>query len=806
MDTKVRATSEYKKISLEETYKFLETTANGLSDSEVKIRLEKFGNNEIVEKKQNSLLEFLLRYWGPMPWLLEIALVLSFALNHSLEGIIIFSLLTANAIIGQIHSSSSHKIMELLKGKLAIKSKIFRNKKWTEEDAREIVVGDIISVKLGDIIPADTKIISGELSVDQSALTGESLPVEIHPSDIIYSASVVRRGEATGIVVNTGTNTFFGKTAELVKIAKPQSHQEETMMTVVKYLIYFGIAASILVSAFALLMHLSILTMLTFVIIVLLGAIPAALPAVLTIVQSVGATELAKKGALVTKLDSVEDAASIDIICFDKTGTITQNKLSIVDSIPFSGNKKEDVLRIAVLTSQSEGMDLIDLSIIEYAKKMGVNFDDYKQVSYIPFDPLLKRTEATIKTGGKQFKTVKGAAQVILSLCHGLDKKTVDSVNKTIDGFSKKGYRTIAVAKSDGDDLNNLKLTGLLPMADPPRPDSKRMIEQARKLGIKPMMLTGDSIDIAKEISNQVGIGNNIIRMADIKDLSTDKQLKMISECDGFAEIYPEDKYKIVTILQSGGHIVGMTGDGVNDAPALKQAEMGIAVSNSTDVAKAAASVVLTELGIGVIIDAVTISRQTYQRMLTWVINKVVKVIEFVILLSIGFFWMHNILLSLLGMVLLVFANDFVSMTLATDNVKSTSNPNKWNVRNIILASLVPALFYVLGDIIVILIGIHYFHLQWSNLTTLVMLSFIFNSQFRILIVRERNHFWSSLPGKGLLISSASAIIGISLISLFGILIPPLSLIVVLTVLGLSALFTFGIDFPKYWMFRKFGL
>ena len=806
MDTKVRATSEYKSISLEETCKILETTADGLSDAEVKNRLEKFGTNEIVEKKQNSLLEFLLRYWGPMPWLLEIAMVLSFALNHSLEGIIIFLLLTANAIIGQIHSSSSHKIMELLKGKLAIKSKALRNKKWVEEDAKGIVVGDVLSVKLGDIVPADAKMISGELSVDQSALTGESLPVESHPSDIIYSGAVVRRGEATCLVVNTGANTFFGKTAELVKIAKPKSHQEAMMMTVVKQLIYLGIAASILVSTFAVLMHLSILIMLTFVIIVLLGAIPAALPAVLTIVQSVGATELAKKGALVTKLDSVEDAASIDIICFDKTGTITQNKLSIVDSIPFSGYKKEDVLRIAALTSQTEGMDLIDLAIIDFAKKSNVSFDDYKQVSYTPFDPSVKRTEATIEAGGKQFKTVKGAAQVIISLCHDLGKETLDEVNKTIDGFSKKGYRTIAVAQADGDDINKLKLTGLLPMADPPRPDSKGMIEQARNLGIKPMMLTGDSIDIAKEISNQVGIGNKIIRMADINDLSADKQLKMIRECDGFAEIYPEDKYKIVTILQSGGYVVGMTGDGVNDAPALKQAEMGIAVSNSTDVAKAAASVVLTESGVGVIIDAVIISRKTYQRMLTWVINKIVKVIEFVILLSIGFFWLHNILLTLLGMVLLVFANDFVSMTLATDNVKSTSNPNKWNVRNIILASLFPALFYVLGDIIVIMIGIHYFHLQWSALTTLVMLSFIFNSQFRVLIVRERNHFWSSLPGKGLLLSCASAIIGISLISLFGILVPSLNLWIILSILGLSALFSIGIDFPKQYLFKKFGL
>jgi len=446
MEMKLKNTTEYKTISLEETYKFLETTADGLADSEVKDRLEKFGENEIVEKKQNSLLEFILRYWGPMPWLLEIALGLAFALNHYVEGIIIFILLTTNAIIGQVHSSSSQKVIDLLKNKLAVRSKVLRNKKWSEEDAKGIVNGDIVSVKLGDIVPADAKIISGELSIDQSALTGESLPIEAHPSDIIYSGSVVTRSEATAIVTNTGANTFFGKTAELVKIAKPKSHQEAIMMAVVKYMIYLGIAASLLVSITGLLLHLNIVIMLTFIIVVLLGAIPAALPAVLTIVQSVGAKELAKKGALVTKLESVEDAASIDIICFDKTGTITQNKLSVVDAIPISGNKIEDVLRIAALTSQSEGMDLIDLAVIEFAKKSGVNFNDYKQVSYTPFDPSTKKTEAVIETGGKRFRAVKGAEQMILSLCRDVDKGTLDEVNKIIDGFSKKGYRTIAVA------------------------------------------------------------------------------------------------------------------------------------------------------------------------------------------------------------------------------------------------------------------------------------------------------------------------------------------------------------------------
>ncbi|MGA7722042.1 MAG: plasma-membrane proton-efflux P-type ATPase [Ignavibacteriaceae bacterium] len=806
VEPNVKYTNEFEKISLEETYKLLDTNAEGLSSPEVKNRLEKFGNNEIVEYRQNSFLKFISRFWGPMPWLLEIAMGLAFVLNHYLEGIIIFTLLTVNSVIGQIHSNGSQKLMDLLKKRLAIKSKILRNKIWTEEEAKGIVIGDIISVKLGDIVPADAKIISGELSVDQSALTGESLPKETHPSDIIYSGSIVKRSEAAGIVVNTGSNTFFGKTAGLVKIAKPKSHQEAVMLAIVKYMIYLGIAASVLVSVAALLMHLSIFIMLTFIIVVLLGAIPAALPAVLTIVQSVGAAELAKKGALVTKLDSVEDAASIDIICFDKTGTITQNKLSVADCIPFYGNKIEDVIRIAALTSKSEGMDLIDIAVLEYAKKSGVNFNEYKQAAYTPFDPSTKRTEAIIENGGKRFRAVKGAAQVIMSLCLDTEKDISDQVNKAIDDFSGKGYRTIAVARSDGYDLNNLKLSGLLPLTDPPRPDSKSMIDQARKLGIKPMMLTGDSIDIAKEISNEVGIGNKIIQMGDIKDLNEDKQLNILSNCDGFAGIYPEDKYKIVTLLQTGGHVVGMTGDGVNDAPALKQAEMGIAVSNSTDVAKAAASVVLTESGVGVIIDAVTTSRQTYQRMLTWVINKVVKVIEFVVFLSIGFFWLHNILLTLIGMTLLVFANDFVSMTLATDNVKSTSNPDKWKVKDIIQASLLPALLYVLGDIIIIMTGINYFRLQWNELTSLTMLSFIFNSQFRVLIVRERKHFWSSLPGKGLLISSTSAIIGISIITFFGVLVPSLRPAIILSVLGISALMAILIDFPKYYIFKKFGL
>ena len=421
-DLKVKSTSEYKNISLEEIVESLGTSMDGLSESEAGKRLGVFGYNEIVEKKRNPLLEFFLRYWGPMPWLLELAMALSIVLGHYLEGIIIFVLLTVNAVIGHLHSRGSQKAVELLKKKLAIKAKIVRNGKWLIKEAKEIVPGDIITVGLGDIVPADAVMVSGEISVDQSALTGESLPVEAHQSDILYSSSVVKRGEARCVVVNTGANTYFGKTAELVKTAKPKSHQEEVMMAVVKYMMYLGIAASILVSLYALVMNLSLLLILTFAVIFLMGAVPVALPAVLTIVQSVGAMELAKKGALVTRLDSIEDAASIDILCFDKTGTITQNRLSVAESIPFSGHTKEDVITTAALASQEEGMDVIDLAVIEYAKSASVDFNAYKRISHTPFDPSTKRTETIIGAGAARFKAVKGAPQIVISLCRGIDK------------------------------------------------------------------------------------------------------------------------------------------------------------------------------------------------------------------------------------------------------------------------------------------------------------------------------------------------------------------------------------------------
>ncbi len=807
MERMVKNTSEYKVIPLEKTFDLLATSEQGISENEAKRRIQQFGYNEIKEEKKNPLLDFLSRFWGPIPWLLEIAMIISFAVSHYLEGIIIFVLITANAIIGYIHSRNSQKAVELIKGRLTINAKALRDGKWSVIKAKDVVPGDIISVGLGDIVSADAKIISGELSIDQSVLTGESLSVSVSQSGIVYSSSVVKRGSARCVVLNTGVHTYFGKTAELVKIAKPKSHQQEIMMSIVRYMMYIGITASILVAVYAFFMHVSAMKVVIFVLIFLMGAVPAALPAVITIVQSVGAMELAKKGALVTRLDSIEDAASIDILCLDKTGTVTQNKLLVTDGIPFHGYTKESLVTMAVLVSKEEGMDPIDLAIIEYAKGMRVNTDGYSQISYTPFNPSIKRAEAVVETNGKRFKVMKGAHQIVIPMCKIMDEEIKKNIDALIKDFSSKGSRTIAVAKSIDENDKNLEFMGLLSLADPPRAEAKQMIAEAKALGIKPIMLTGDNIAIATEIAQQVGFGDRIIRLPDIVKLGEDEQVKKIEESDGVAEIYPEDKYRIVKLLQSHKNMVGMTGDGVNDAPALKQAEMGIAVSNATDVAKASASVVLTEPGIGVIIDAIKISRQTYQRMLTWVINKVTKVVEFIGLLTVAFFWLHEVVLSLLGMALLIFANDFVTMSLSTDNVRQTSNPNAWNVKNITFASLYIAGILILEDLLIIIFMQKYFHLTaLHELTSIVLLSFIFNSQFRVLIVRERRHFWSSMPGTTLLILSIATVLLFGLLGYYGLLIPSVSLSQILIVFAFSITFAFIIDFPKYYLFKFFKL
>jgi H+-transporting ATPase len=805
---KARNTSEYKEFSVEETLKLLETSTEGLTESEAKHRAEMFGFNEVAEKKRSRILDFLSAYWwGPVPWLLELAIVVSVVLKDYLDAIIIFILFMINSILGQIQARNSQKVLETLKKRLSVQAKILRDGEWVIRDAREIVSGDITFVGLGNVVPADAKIVSGELSVDQSILTGESLPVSVQQSAIIYSGSIVREGEAECVVVNTGANTHFGRTAELVKIAKPKSHQEQIMLSIIKYTMSVGIAGMFICIIYGAVVGIAVATIFTLVLILLLGSVPMALPAVLTVVQANGARELARKSVLVTRIDSIEDAASVDVLCLDKTGTITQNRLSVTDVIPFSRYKKEDVILMASLASREVGKDAIDAMVIEQAKAAKVDLKPYKQVSFTPFAPATKRAEAIIAAGDKQFRVLKGAPQMVISLCTELDDGAKENVTQMVQQLSLKGYRALAVAKSE-DDMDNIELVGLLSLADPVRPESREMIEGAKRLGVKPMMLTGDNIAIAKEIARQASIGDKIMTMGELKGLTEKEQAELVTGADGFAEIYPEDKYKIVRLLQSQGHMVGMTGDGVNDAPALKQAEMGIAVSNATDVAKASASMVLTEPGVKVIIDAIETSRKIYERMLTWVINRVTKSISIFTLLIATFIWFDDIIFPLLAIVILMVPADFVTMSLATDNVRTTANPNKWNLKNITFASLVIGVPLLAGGIGAIIIGDYYLHLEWGKLCTFAVLMVAYTGMLSVFILRERDHFWSSRPGRALVITTTAAIIVFILIGLFaqGTQLSPLAPYLVFLLLGFSALLTFSVDFVKYWAFRRFKI
>ena len=800
------STEAFKTLSLEETIEKLNASVDGLAGSEVKARLAQLGPNAIEEKKTHPLTQFLSRYWGPMPWLLEIAIVLAAFLGHVTESVIIFLLLSINAVIGFMHQHNASKALELLKKRLAVNARVLRDGKWQTIDAAELVPGDIILVKLGDIVPADVKIVRGNLSVDESSLTGESLPTERSENNIVYSSSIARQGEATCLVLNTGGNTFFGKTASLVKIAKPVSHQEEVMLTIVRYMMYLGIISSFAVGIYALVLHIPFLMTLSFVVTFLIGAVPVALPAVLTIVQAAAGSQMAEKGALVTRLDAIEDAASISVVCFDKTGTITQNKLTVVGSAASPGFTEDDVVRTAALASSADNMDLIDSAILNAAAARGLAADGCTQRSFTPFSPATRRTEAVIECAGSRYHVLKGAVPIILDLCTATSETVKNDINAQVALFAQKGYRTIAVARARQDATSESppELIGILALADPIRSDSPAMIADLRALHVKPIMLTGDSLAIAREISVQAGIGPNIISIKELDGLDESAQARKVAHIDGFAEIFPEDKYRIVKLLQKSGYMVGMTGDGVNDAPALKQAEMGIAVSNAADVAKASASVVLTQEGVGVIVQAIRLSRRTYQRMLTWVINKVTKVVQVLGLLVAGFFLFKNMILSMLDMSLLVFANDFVTMSLATDNAKDAQAPNQWNVKNITLASLAIGLLLVTQGIAGIFIGTDLLRLDFGHMQTFVLLTLIFTSQFRVLIVRERRCMWDSMPGTLLLASTGSTLVIFFLIGTFGFIIPALGAKGTALALAYSLVFTAILDCPKRLFFKLF--
>ena len=802
---KFKTTDEFKKMDIKTALELLKTSEKGISETDAAARVKEFGFNEVEQKKKSTVLAFLSWFWGPIPWFLEIAVAVTLLIGDLLDATILAAILLSNVIIGFYNEHDSQKALELLKHQVTIKAKVMRDGKWVAKEARELLPGDIILIGLGDLVPADAKIISGNISADQAAITGESLPVELKESDVLLTGSTIKRGEAKCVVVNTGKHTAIGRTVELVNIAKPKSKQEAIMFNVSKNLIYVGIVAFAIILIYALSIGTPIITILIFAVLFIAGGIPAALPVMFTISQAKGATNLSKHGILVTKLDSIENAASVEVLCLDKTGTITINKLEISEDFALQGFEKSELVSLAALASSAENKDSIDNCVLDYTKKNKADLSGYKQISYTPFEPTTKKAEAMIEFKGKQFKAVKGATQTLLSLCTSMDKKQKDEVTAKVEELSKKGCRVLAVGKSQGKG-NKFVLAGLLALSNPLRPDTKETIAALKEAGIKPMMLTGDNIAVAREMAKQAGIGDKIVRISEIKKLPKSEQGKAIDDCNGIAEIFPEDKYWVVKQLQSTGKTVGMTGDGVNDAPALKQAELGIAVSNATDVAKAAASMVLTESGIKIILEGVRTSRRTYQRMLTWTLKKIALAIQFMIILAVGFFWFRDVIVVIPGLMLLLIMNDFMTMSLAVDNAKSTKNPNSWNVKNITIASVFVGVLLFVIELALLIWGANYLKLNFEQVRTLILLSLVFTGQFSLLIMRERGHFWNSWPARFVSITMWLAIIVFIPLSIFGIIITPLPASLVFITLAICIIGVLAIDFPKVWVFKKVGI
>jgi len=759
------------KMKAEEVVKLLRSDLNlGLKQAEVENRLKQYGYNEVPEKKINPVIRFVKRFWGLTAWMLEIIIILSWILQKYTDFHIVTALLFLNSILGFAEEQKASSAVEELKKKLQVNAKVLRDGMWKTVPARMLVPGDVVRVRSGDFVPADVKITMGELEVDQSALTGESMEVEKKSDDVLYSGSVVKRGEANGVVTLTGVNTYFGRTAQLVQIARPKLHMEEVVSKVVKWLLVIVATLLGLALIFSFSKGINLLEILPLILVLLLSAIPVALPAMFTISMAIGSMELVKKGVLVTRLSASEDAATMNVLCADKTGTITMNKLSIANVIPLNEFTEQEVIFYGALASQEANQDPIDLAFIAVAKQKNLIDDSFVQKKFVPFDPKTRRTEALVQRGDQEFRVIKGAVNVVAQAC-GLEN-TIGELEARIGEFAIKGYRTLAVAKTE--EKNQPKLVGLVMLYDVPRSDSKQLIEELKELGISVKMLTGDALPITREIAKGVGLRENVIKVSDLKEFIKEnpaKAAEVAEKSDGFAEIYPEDKYILVKNLQANRHVVGMTGDGVNDAPALRQAEVGIAVSNATDVAKGAASVVLTNEGLTSIVALIENGRIIYERITAWILSKIIRTLQMASLVVLSFLITGSYIVSAFAIILLFFMTDFVKISLATDNLRWSRKPDTWNITGLVKAAVILSLLVIAESFGLLYIGFKYFHLTANDpaLYTFTFEILFYSAMFLIFNVRERGHFWNSMPSKTLLTAIILSMIATTVMATVGI-------------------------------------
>ena len=764
-----------KDLPVAELMKSLDASGDGLTKEEAQHRLEEYGYNEIEEKRVSPVLKFLSYFWGPIPVMIIIAAILSAVLRHWPDVGVILVLLVMNAVVGFREEYQADSAIVALKKKLALKARVKRQGEWTSIPARELVPGDIIRLRIGEIIPADAKLLEGDpVQVDQSALTGESLPVEHKSGDAVFSGSVIKQGEIEAVVYATGKDSYYGKTAELVKSAETRSHLQQAIIKIADYLLIIAVALAVLIIGIAFSRHDPLLQVLQFALVMTIAAVPVALPAVLSVTMALGAKILAAKQAIVTKLTAVEEVAGIDVLCSDKTGTLTQSKLTPGEPFTLGNIKPEEVILAGALASREEDQDPIDLAVLSGIKDLKL-LKSYQIVHFQPFDPVHKRTEAEVKgPDGEKFQVTKGAPQVILALDPD-SEKIKEEVDRAVNEFASRGFRSLGVARTDGQD--RWRLIGIIPLFDPLREDSKETINTARQMGLKVKMVTGDQIAIAKEIGRQLELGTNIMDASifdETKQHQTGQLADAIEQVDGFAQVFPEHKYHIVDVLQQRGHIVGMTGDGVNDAPALKKADAGIAVSGATDAARAAATIVLLTPGLSVIIDAIKEARKIFHRMTSYATYRIAETIRVLLFMTLSILVFNFYPVTALMIVLLAILNDGAILSIAYDNVRYSDQPERWNMRSVLGVATVLGVTGVIASFGLFYLGESVFHLSRETIQSLMYLKLSVAGQLTIYVTRTRGRFWSIKPARILLLATGGAQVVATFIAVYGLFMAPL--------------------------------
>jgi H+-transporting ATPase len=760
---------------LAEIERRLGASTEGLTQAEAERRLAQHGANELPEEQVNVLLKFLSYFWGPIPWMIEIAAVLSAVVRHWEDFAIILVLLLMNAGVGFWEEYQAGNAIAALKSRLALRARVKRDGAWRTVPARELVPGDLVRLRLGEIIPADARLLAGDpIEVDQSALTGESLPVTHATGETVYAGSIVRQGEIEALVAATGQQTYFGKTARLVETAHTVSHFQQAVLKIGDYLIVLALALVCLILVVALFRGDPMLTTLQFALVLTVAAVPVAMPAVLSVTMAVGARLLAQKEAIVSRLASIEELAGMDVLCSDKTGTLTQNRLTLGEPFSLDPARVTELLQSAALASRAEDQDAIDGAVLGGAKGPAAP-TGYRVLHFQPFDPVHKRTEATVQGAeGPSFKVTKGAPQVILALAANA-AQVQPQVDQAVNAFAGRGFRSLGVARTDAQ--GQWQFLGVLPLYDPPRDDSQATIETAREMGVTVKMVTGDQLAIGKEIARQLGLGSNILDASLFGEASHHQTAQLddaIAQADGFAQVFPEHKYHIVEVLQRRGHITGMTGDGVNDAPALKKADAGIAVSGATDAARAAADIVLLTPGLSVIIDALRESRKIFQRMTSYAIYRITETIRVLLFMTLAILVFNFYPVTAVMIVLLALLNDGPILAIAYDRATVSRAPEAWQMRVVLGVSTVLGIAGVFASFGLFYLAERVFHLGADAIQSFMFLKLAVAGHLTIFLTRTRGPFWASRPAPLLLWSAIGTKVLATLAAVYGTFMAPI--------------------------------